>query len=42
MRQFNAFKYASLMRETLWSIIQEINSHLGFNFATYSDEYLAR
>lgn len=42
IRRFRAFKCASLLRETLWSAVQEIHSHLDFDYAAYSDEQLAR
>jgi thiamine kinase-like enzyme len=35
---FRAFKCASLLRETLWSVVQEIHSDLDFDFATHADE----
>lgn len=33
---------ASLMRETLWSMVSEIHSHLDFDYRAYTAEYLSR
>jgi hypothetical protein len=35
-------KCASLLRETLWSMISEIHSTLDFDYAAYTAENLAR
>lgn len=40
--QYRAFKCASLLRETLWSVVQELYSHLDFDYATYTDEQFSR
>ena len=42
IRRFRAFKCASLLRETLWSVVQEIHSHLDFDYASYTDEQCAK
>lgn len=42
IRRYHAFKCASLMRETLWSVVQEIHSHLDFDYAAYTEENLSR
>ena len=42
LHRFRAFKCASLLRESLWSIVQEMHSHLDFDYAAYTDEQLAR
>jgi thiamine kinase-like enzyme len=42
IRRFRAFKCASLLRETLWSVVQEIHSHLDFDYASYTDEQFSR
>ena len=42
MRRFLAMQCASLLRETLWSMVSEIHSSLDFDFAAYTDENLAR
>ena len=39
---FEAFKCASLLRETLWSAVSEIHSHIPFDYPAYTDENLAR
>jgi hypothetical protein len=33
---------ASLLRETVWSMVSEIHSQLDFDYATYTAENLAR
>ncbi|MEE9414402.1 MAG: phosphotransferase [Acidimicrobiales bacterium] len=35
-------KCASLLRETLWSLVQEDHSSLDFDYESYTDDYLAR
>jgi len=41
-RQLAAMKTASLLRETLWSMVSELNSSVDFDFAAYTDDNLAR
>jgi thiamine kinase-like enzyme len=41
-RQFRAMQCASLLRETLWSVVQELHSRLEFDYAQYTAENLAR
>ena len=41
-RRFGAMKSASLMRETLWSMVAEIHSEIDFDYATYTRENLDR
>ena len=41
-RRFAAMKCASLLRETLWSIVQEIHSDLDFDYVGYTGKNLAR
>lgn len=41
-RRFAAMKCASLLRETLWSMVSEIHSTIDFDFTAYSAENLAR
>ncbi len=41
-RRYQAMKCASLLRETLWSMISEIHSTIDFDYATYTAENLAR
>ncbi len=41
-RRYAAMKCASLLRETLWSMVSEIHSELDFDYAGYSAENLAR
>ena len=42
MRRYGAMKCASLLRETLWSMVSEITSRLDIDFAAYTAENLAR
>jgi thiamine kinase-like enzyme len=42
IHRIRAYKCASLLRETLWSIVQEIHSHLDFDYAAYTDEQFTR
>jgi len=41
-RRFQAMKCASLMRETLWSMVSEQHSDLDIDYATYTAENMAR
>ena len=41
-RPYNAMKCASLMRETLWSMVSEIYSEIDFDYAAYTVENLNR
>jgi thiamine kinase-like enzyme len=41
-RCYRAMKCASLLRETLWSMISEIHSTIDFDYAAYTAENLAR
>lgn len=42
LRAYRAFKCASLLRETLWSMVSEITSELDFDYAAYTAENLER
>lgn len=42
LHRYHAMKCASLLRETLWSMISEIHSKLDFDYAAYTAENLAR
>lgn len=42
MRRYHAMKCASLLRETMWSMISEIHSTLDFDYQAYTVENLAR
>ena len=42
MRRYEAMKCASLLRETMWSMISEIHSSIDFDYAAYTAENLAR
>lgn len=42
LRRYEAMKCASLLRETMWSMISEIHSTLDFDYAAYTAENLAR
>lgn len=41
-RRYHAMKCASLLRETMWSMISEHTSHIDFDYVAYSDDYLKR
>jgi len=41
-RRYHAMKCASLLRETLWSMVSEIHSNIDFDYAAYTAENLAR
>lgn len=41
-RQLGAMKVASLLRETMWSMVSELHSGVEFDFAAYTAENLAR
>jgi hypothetical protein len=34
-------KAAAALREAMWSMVQEIHSDLDFDYAAYTDDYLA-
>jgi len=42
LRRYHAMKCASLMRETLWSMVSELHSGLEFDYARYTEENLGR
>lgn len=42
LRRFAAMKCASLLRETMWSMVQEVHSDLDFDFVAYTTENLER
>lgn len=41
-QRYQAMKCASLLRETMWSMVSEIHSELDFDYVAYTDENLAR
>jgi len=41
-RRYQAMKCASLLRETLWSMVSEIHSTIDFDYAAYTTDNLAR
>lgn len=41
-RRYEAMKCASLLRETLWSMVSEIHSTIDFDYAAYTADNLAR
>ncbi len=41
-RSYTAMKCASLMRETLWSMVSEIHSNLDFDYGAYTEENMSR
>ena len=40
--QYNAMKCASLLRETMWSMVSEISSKIDFNYSQYSQENIIK
>lgn len=42
LRRYEAMKCASLLRETMWSMISEIHSTIDFDYSAYTAENLAR
>lgn len=40
--RYHAMKCASLLRESMWSMVSEIHSSLEFDYVAYTDENLAR
>ena len=42
LRRYGAMKCASLLRETLWSMVSEVHSTLDFDFQAYTAENLRR
>lgn len=40
--QYNAFKCASLLRETMWSMVSEITSKINFDYKQYTEENLVK
>ena len=40
--RYHAMKCASLLRETMWSMVSELTSTLDFDYAAYTRDYLAR
>ena len=41
-RRYRAMKCASLLRETMWSMVSEIHSQLDFDYPAYTEENLQR
>ena len=41
-QRYQAMKCASLLRETMWSMVSELHSELDFDYAAYTQENLAR
>jgi thiamine kinase-like enzyme len=41
-RRFAAMKCASLLRETMWSMVSEVYSKIQFDYVAYTTDYLAR
>ncbi|MQB42141.1 choline kinase family protein [Rhizobium sp. ICMP 5592] len=41
-RRYRAMKCASLLRETMWSMVSEIHSEIDFDYSAYTSENLAR
>jgi len=42
IRKYTALKCASLLRETMWSMVSEIHSDIDFDYSAYTSENLAR
>ena len=42
LRRYTAMKCASLLRETMWSMVSELMSEIDFDYAAYTAENLAR
>lgn len=42
MRSYTAMKCASLLRETMWSMVSEITSEIDFDYGAYTAENLSR
>jgi len=42
VHRYEAMKCVSLLRETMWSMVSEINSSIKFDFAEYTSDYLTR
>ena len=40
-RRYGAMKCASILRETMWSMVSEFTSQIDFDYAAYSAENLA-
>ena len=40
--QYNALKCASLLRETMWSMVSEISSKINFDYANYTEKNLLK
>ena len=40
--QYQAMKCASLLRETMWSMVSEIKSSIDFDYSNYTKENLDR
>lgn len=41
-QRYSAMKCASLLRETMWSMVSEITSEIDFDYAVYTEENLSR
>ncbi|HEX7776893.1 MAG TPA: choline/ethanolamine kinase family protein [Parvibaculum sp.] len=41
-RRYAAMKAASLLRETMWSMVSELHSEVDFDYPAYTADYLAR
>jgi len=41
-RSYSAMKCASLLRESMWSMVSELHSSIDFDFAAYTEENLGR
>jgi len=40
--QYNSLKCASLLRETMWSMVSEITSEINFDYANYTEENILK
>ena len=39
-QRYNAMKTASLLRETMWSMVSELTSKIDFDYGEYTEENL--
>ena len=40
--QYNSMKCSSLLRETMWSMVSEINSKIDFDYSQYTQEKIVK
>ena len=42
IKKYNAMKSASLLRETMWSMVSEITSKIDFDYSKYTQDNLSK